>query len=177
MRLTLQPGRKGQGRRVRALVAPTAAGFLVGALGAFFLGPDNGRARRRLARDRAGAAIRHSRRRLARTARVRLAFLRGRVLGLVHRLGRMQTTELDDATLAHKVESVLFRDPAVPKGQISINAEQGAVFLRGEVGSDDLIRQLEQAVREIPGVHAVENLLHLPGTPAPHAAPVGRRAR
>ncbi|MGZ4334754.1 MAG: BON domain-containing protein [Gaiellaceae bacterium] len=88
--------------------------------------------------------------------------------GLVHRLRRTRARELDDATLAHKVESVALRDQRIPKGQISINAEQGAVFLRGQVESPELIEELEQAVRAVRGVRSVENLLHLPGTPAPH---------
>jgi osmotically-inducible protein OsmY len=87
--------------------------------------------------------------------------------GLVHRLRRSPARELDDVTLAHKVESVVFRDARRPKGQISINAEQGAVFLRGQVESPELIDDLEQAVRAVAGVRSVENLLHLPGTPAP----------
>lgn len=75
----------------------------------------------------------------------------------------------DDAELAHKVESVVFRDDSLPKGNVSINAERGTVFLRGQVESPDLIVQLERAVRDVEGVGGVENLLHVPGTPAPHA--------
>jgi osmotically-inducible protein OsmY len=75
---------------------------------------------------------------------------------------------LDDAGLAHKVESVLFRDTHVPKGEISINAERGTVFLRGQVESPELIDELTKSVRKIVGVSEVVNLLHLPGTPAPH---------
>jgi len=74
----------------------------------------------------------------------------------------------DDAELAHKVESVVFRDDALPKGEVSINAERGTVFLRGQVESPDIIVQLERAVRDVEGVDGVENLLHVPGTPAPH---------
>jgi hypothetical protein len=61
------------------------------------------------------------------------------------------------------------RDARVPKGRISVNAERGAVFLRGEVASPDLIEELERAARRIGGVRSVENLLHQPGTPAPHS--------
>jgi|tagenome__1003787_1003787.scaffolds.fasta_scaffold20886770_3 hypothetical protein len=76
----------------------------------------------------------------------------------------------DDAELAHKVESVVFRDDDLPKGKVSINAENGTVFLRGQVDSPDTIVLLERAVRDVEGVGGVENLLHVPGTPAPHAA-------
>jgi hypothetical protein len=74
----------------------------------------------------------------------------------------------DDAELAHKVESVVFRHDDLPKGKVSINAENGTVFLRGQVDSPDTIVRIERAVREVEGVDGVENLLHLPGTPAPH---------
>jgi len=76
---------------------------------------------------------------------------------------------LDDADLAHKVESIVFRDDSIPKGMVSINAEYGTVFLRGQVDSPDTIVRIERAVRDVEGVAGVENLLHVPGTPAPHA--------
>jgi osmotically-inducible protein OsmY len=143
-------------------------GAIGGAVAVYFLDPSRGRARRHALRDRSMAALRHRARRVARELRVRTAVARGHAHGLLRRLGRAPARELDDATLAHKVESILFRDARVPKGRISINAERGAVFLRGELESLDLIRELENAVREISGVRTVENLLHLPGTPAPH---------
>jgi osmotically-inducible protein OsmY len=55
----------------------------------------------------------------------------------------------------------------MPKGRVSLNAERGRVFLRGEVDDPDLIEALEAAVRRVRGVKDVESLLHLPGTPAP----------
>ncbi|MGZ4115620.1 MAG: BON domain-containing protein [Actinomycetota bacterium] len=75
----------------------------------------------------------------------------------------------DDVELAHKVESVVFRDPTQPKGKVSINAERGTVFLRGQVDSPDTIVRIERAAGDVEGVAGVENLLHVPGTPAPHA--------
>ena len=36
-------------------------------------------------------------------------------------------------TLARKVESEIFRAADAPKGAVSVNAENGVVFLRGEV--------------------------------------------
>ncbi len=76
--------------------------------------------------------------------------------------------DLDDTELVHKVESVVFRDPSLPKGKVSINAENGKIFLRGQVDGPDTIVRVEKAVRDVEGVETVENLLHLPGTPAPH---------
>ncbi len=38
-----------------------------------------------------------------------------------------QTEPVDDAELTHRVMSEILRDPAVPKGAISINAQEGVV--------------------------------------------------
>jgi osmotically-inducible protein OsmY len=50
----------------------------------------------------------------------------------------------------------------VPKGQININAENGVVFLRGQVEDPELVEALEARVRKVRGVKDVENLLHTP---------------
>ena len=72
-----------------------------------------------------------------------------------------------DAVLVTKVESEVLGDPDLPKGSVSINAEDGIIVLRGQVERPEQIRRLEKAVRKVDGVQGVENLLHLPGTPAP----------
>ena len=43
----------------------------------------------------------------------------------------------------------------------------GVVQLRGEVESQELIDDLVARARSVQGVVRVENLLHVPGTPAP----------
>ena len=73
----------------------------------------------------------------------------------------------DDVTLARQVESELFREESAPKGQISVNAANGVVQLRGEVEQPELIDELVQRARSVQGVREVENLLHLPGQEAP----------
>ena len=55
----------------------------------------------------------------------------------------------------------------MPKGKIDVNAADGVVWLRGEAKTPDMIKALERQAREIPEVVEVENLLHLPKTPAP----------
>jgi hypothetical protein len=75
--------------------------------------------------------------------------------------------DLDDVGLARKVETVIFRDNSVPKGKIDVNAADGVVWLRGEAKTPDMIKALERQANEIPEVKRVENLLHLPKTPAP----------
>jgi osmotically-inducible protein OsmY len=71
----------------------------------------------------------------------------------------------DDATLAQKVQTEIFRDPEVPKGRINVNVENGIVVLRGELERAEQIRELVEETRKIPGVRGVENLLHLGDTP------------
>jgi hypothetical protein len=75
--------------------------------------------------------------------------------------------DIDDVGLARKVETVIFRDDAVPKGKIDVNAADGVVWLRGEAKTPDMIKALERQAQAIPEVKKVENLLHLPNTPAP----------
>jgi hypothetical protein len=97
----------------------------------------------------------------------RRAKFAGRIRGLLVRAEEGPKPLPDDVTLAHMVESELFRDEQVPKGQINVNAENGKVYLRGEVGQQEMIRDLEERARSIHGVQEVENLLHLPGAEAP----------
>ena len=72
-----------------------------------------------------------------------------------------------DVTLARQVESELFREEHAPKGQISVNAANGVVQLRGQVEQPELIDELVQRAHSVQGVRDVENLLHLPGQEAP----------
>src|SRR3954453_7157394 len=78
--------------------------------------------------------------------------------------------DLDDVGLARKVETVIFRDATVPKGKIDVNAADGIVWLRGEAKTPEMIKTLESQASAIPEVKRVENLLHLPKTPAPTRA-------
>ena len=106
-----------------------------------------------------GAIVLDQRRRAAVTERVERA---GRGVG-----ARVYGTDVDDTTLTHKVESELFQDDSVPKGQINVNAQEGVVQLRGEVPSEEMVNDLVEKTRSVEGVRDVENLLHLPGSPAP----------
>jgi osmotically-inducible protein OsmY len=80
---------------------------------------------------------------------------------------REEPKELTDPTLAAKVETELFRDADVPKGQIDVNVQEGVVQLRGEVPSEDMMKALVEKARSVQGVLEVESLLHLPGQEAP----------
>jgi osmotically-inducible protein OsmY len=67
---------------------------------------------------------------------------------------REEPKDLDDVTLARKVESEIFRDTDAPKGQVSVNVANGVVQLRGEV-EPDLVAELEAATRKVQGVKDV----------------------
>jgi osmotically-inducible protein OsmY len=94
--------------------------------------------------------------------------LKGAAGNTVPGAGRAPAEErLNDPALARKVESEVFRDADIPKGSISVNAEYGVIYLRGEVPSREVLEQLGVRARRVAGVRAVENLTHLPDEPAP----------
>ena len=142
--------------------------LLAGALGAavmYFLDPDQGRRRRNMTRDRIAATFRGGIRGLSRAGRAAGAEAYDAAQKATH-LGPDDPFPPNDATLAKKVESEVFRDPEVPKGRINLNVEGGVVVLRGELDRPEQITAVEAAARRVAGVREVENLLHLPGTPA-----------
>jgi len=138
---------------------------LAGAIGAalaYFFDPDNGRRRRKIAVDKAG--------KLARKAGQQAQGVAAQAQGLKEKAthpSEQEKPQPDDVTLARKVESEIFRDADVPKGQINVNVEDGVVYLRGELEQRDLIDDLEAQARKVQGVLDVENLLHAPGQEAP----------
>jgi osmotically-inducible protein OsmY len=94
--------------------------------------------------------------------------LKGAAGGATPGAGREPAEErLNDPALVRKVESEIFRDDALPKGKISVNAEYGVIYLRGEVPSREAMEELATRTRAVDGVKAVENLTHLPDEPAP----------
>jgi BON domain len=78
-----------------------------------------------------------------------------------------QPKDLDDVSITRKVETEIFRPAGVDKGKINVNTADGVVFLRGEVKNPEQVKELEAKAAAIPEVKRVENLLHLPKTPAP----------
>jgi BON domain len=133
-----------------------------GAALAYFLDSQNGRRRRHQTRDQLVSLTRHGRRRARKLVHHASADAAGTARRAAHALRRPGDVELDDTTLVDKVESIVFRKHDVPKGQININAENGVVFLRGQVEDPELVETLEARVRKVRGVKGVENLLHTP---------------
>ena len=138
----------------------------LGAALTYFFDPQQGRGRRAETRDRIAAFFRRRYREGERLGRTASAEAEGLVQKAKH-LQEEPKPQPDDVTLTRKVETEIFRDAEIPKGQINVNAENGKVYLRGEVGKPELIKDLEKRARKVQGVQDVENLLHLPGTEAP----------
>ena len=137
----------------------------VGAAVTYFLDPQSGRRRRAMTRDRVGSFFRRRGRRVERLAHGAAAEAYALKQKATHL--REEPKDYNDPTLESKVESEIFRDPEVPKGQINVNAREGVIVLRGEVPHQEMIDDLVQKARAVQGVRDVENLLHVPGTEAP----------
>jgi osmotically-inducible protein OsmY len=141
-------------------------GIVLGALAGFFLDPQSGRRRRHGFRDRVRGMFHRGTRKTGHLVRGVAADVYGLKQKATH-LREEPKEQPNDATLVAKVESQVLRGVDVPKGLINVNAEGGVVVLRGQVERPELITELEARVRKVQGVLDVENLLHLPGTPAP----------
>jgi osmotically-inducible protein OsmY len=137
-----------------------------GAALAYFLDQQNGRRRRHQTRDRIVSLAHHGSKRSRKLVNHVSSDARGTAMRAAHAVRKPAGVELDDATLVDKVESIVFRKHDLPKGQININAENGVVFLRGQVNRPELVETLESRVRKVRGVKGVENLLHVPEAPA-----------
>jgi osmotically-inducible protein OsmY len=87
--------------------------------------------------------------------------------------GSHRIADVDDVTLARKVETEIFRSADAPKGDVSIDVQAGVVYLRGTVDSDEWIQRFADDAQKVDGIKGVKNLLHRPGTPAPAAEPRG----
>jgi osmotically-inducible protein OsmY len=138
-------------------------GAAIGAL-TYFFDPQQGRSRRAKLQQGLPAFFRKRARQAERLSRGAAAGAYGVKQKATHL--REEPKEFTDETLAHKVETEIFRDADVPKGQINVNAQDGVVQLRGEVSSPDMIEDLVSKASSVQGVKDVENLLHLPGEPA-----------
>jgi BON domain len=146
------------------------AGGVIGAIAVYLFDPQQGKGRRALLMQWSAARVRRG---------ARMAGQLGRYTGNIAsaapqrvvsiRSGQPRQTP-DDMTLRDRVESEVFRDPDIPKGQINFDVNAGIVTIRGEVDNAFRIATIEKAVFNVSGVAGVENLLHVGGTPAPNKA-------
>ena len=166
----------GQPRGPGWIGAAVMAGLSAGAaaLAAFLLDPARGRTRRARLLDQAAALVRRTGRQSARAVRSARATASGSLAAAKH-AGAGGEPFPDDVTLASKVETTLFRDPSVPKGDINVNVERGIVVLRGEVTDAAMRDRLAAEAGQISGVWSVHNLLHLPDESV-EELPIGARS-
>jgi osmotically-inducible protein OsmY len=142
-------------------------GAAAGAAAQYFLDAQAGRRRRALARDQGIAMARRQASDAARKVDYAAGHAKGAMASVIPSgSDDRQFEQLGDAALARKVETEIFRPAEVPKGRVDVNAENGVVFLRGEV-EREWIERLGSEAERVGGVKAVRNLLHPPGTPAP----------
>jgi hypothetical protein len=143
-------------------------GAIAGAVAVYFLDPERGRARRAQFVDWSNARLRRGWRAAnqlgARTSTNAAAFPQ-RMVSL-----RSGPRPVDDLTLRDRVESEIFRNADLPKGQINLDVSSAIVTIRGQVDNAFQIATVEKAVLKVPGVNGVENLLHVDGTPAANKA-------
>ena len=149
--------------RTRNQVPFFVSAAMGGAAMAYFLDPQNGRRRRHQSRDQLLSLVRNGTKRGRKLVRHATSDAAGQARRAAHAIRPSNEVELDDATLVDKVESIVFRTHDLPKGQININAENGVVFLRGQVEQPELVSSLEERVRKVRGVRGVQNLLHSSG--------------
>jgi osmotically-inducible protein OsmY len=149
-------------------------GAAAGAAAGYFFDPASGTRRRHQTRDQALAKARRGKRQAVRQA----SYAAGRAHGVAHKITPSGSPgePPDDVTLAHKVETEIFRASDAPKGRVSVNVENGVVFLRGAVDDPQWIARLGDEAARVQGVSAVRNLLHAPTTPTPQAPGQGATA-
>ena len=146
-------------------------GAAAGAAAAHFLDPDSGTRRRHMLRDRAGAKARAGKAQAVTQADYAAGKAKGAVASVTPSGDRI--SDVDDVTLARKVETEIFRDADAPKGDVSVDVQAGVVYLRGMIPDEQWIARLADDARKVDGVKGVKNLLHRPGTPAPAPEPRG----
>lgn len=130
------------------------ATLAVGAIAAYLLDPNNGKARRARAKDQAAAAARSLKQQTSARARYQ-----GNVVeGWVHeaKSAMRQPREFDDATLVQKVKSeVLGNWTAHGNPPVDAEASDGAVTLSTALSERTAQEELVRRVRHVEGVKDV----------------------
>ena len=148
-------------------IGKVALAAAAGAGATYLLDPDRGRARRAQLRDQTRATVRRD----VRMVQRRVRYDRGRLEGAIHRASdRNHEPPANDLVLVDKVRSeAMGRMPEI-ESRVSLDACNRVVTLRGELDDAGDIMRLEAAVRAVPGVEGVVNLVHRPGEVAPNKA-------
>jgi osmotically-inducible protein OsmY len=144
-------------------------GAAAGAAAAWFLDPNDGTRRRNVARDKAMKYARQGKDEAARKASYAGSTIKGKAESVTPSDRSPASERLNDPGLQAKIESEVFRAADAPKGDVSVNVEDGIAYLRGQIDDRTEIERIAEAVAKVDGVRGVENLLHTPGEPAPTA--------
>jgi osmotically-inducible protein OsmY len=143
---------------------------LAAAVAAYLFDPISGRGRRARLRDRSAAIARHS--------GIDAGPFSRRARNITQDRTRQLTDQaeveraMDDASVADRVRSQVLGRNDVHATELLVNVEDGIVSLRGELGDRERVDRVIDLTTEVAGVRGVENLIHLPDTPAPTKAPV-----
>jgi osmotically-inducible protein OsmY len=144
-------------------------GAAAGAAAAHFLDPDSGARRRSQLKDKTGSKARTGATKAVGTASAAASKAKGAAMSAApSAIKPTRVEDADDVTLARKVETEIFRPADAPKGDVSVDVQDGVAYLRGTV-DEEWISRLADEARKVEGIKGVKNLLHRPGTPAPAA--------
>ena len=140
-------------------------GLVTGAILAFLFDLRDGNRRRAELRDRTAGIVRRDQRTGANWSRKVGSDAAGWRERMAH--ASAPAPDLNDATLAPKIHSEVFRDRRIDKGAISLKVEDGIVVLRRQLEHPEEIELVEERAVRVEGVVGVRNRLHLPGSPIP----------
>lgn len=160
----------------RSPLAWLFAACAAGATFMYYLDPSAGRRRRALMRDRFAHWRNIATRRVPRTVERRGRFFAGVARGVRHDAATMVQRNghhyalVDDETLAARVRSEVLRERDIKAGEIHLEAYEGCVTLRGQLGDEAEILHIIEGTRRVDGVREVRSYLHLPGTFPPNKA-------
>ena len=143
-----------------------AIGAAAGAAATHFLQPG----RRNQIREQAASKVQAGASQAATTATHAAGKAKGAVAQATPSMpGSHRIEDVDDVTLARKVETEIFRAADAPKSDVSVDVQAGVANLRGEIADEQWITRLGEEAEKVDGIKAVNNLLHPPGTPTPPA--------
>jgi osmotically-inducible protein OsmY len=66
-----------------------------------------------------------------------------------------------ESPLSDRIDCALDRNPHILRRNLRIEASEGRVVLRGIVGSFYQKQMAQEALREVEGIHAIENQLQV----------------
>src|SRR4051794_21309789 len=145
------------------------AGAVTGAAATYFLDPQGGARRRAETRDKTVSSVKTNVSSAASQATAKATAVAGKAQSAARSHMPGTDGDIDDVTLARKVETEIFRAADAPKGQVSVNAENGVVFLRGEVADTSWSGRRGSGAEGGGGVRAGRTLPPPRAPPAPPA--------